>query len=243
MRTLFACFMVLFCMSIAGQELKSHTVQRGETIENIAAKYNVSVADIKKANPNIGDLFYTGLKIKIPTTSVIQPVYFQNNDKNQKPKSRVNQKTNDMSERITSTYEVDYSASTFDDIQLSGSYGLSMTLLPWKIIENLYCGFRFSPFHFNFGLVDSNLSSDLITFGPALGYYFTPTIFLTFPVELTCNIRFEGSDSKTSWGMAFTPSLYLGTNKYGIFVGPMFSFPFVEGGTEISTGFRAGIYF
>ena len=145
-------------------------------------------------------------------------------------------------DRKESVFEVGYAASTFDDVKLSGSYGLSMTMLPWEITDNLYVGFHISPFHFNWGLVDKDLTSDVIKAGPALGYYFTPTIFVTLPVMAVCDVYFQGSDTKTSWGMACAPSLYVGNNKFGVFAGPMFSLPF-EGESKVSTGFRAGIYF
>lgn len=145
-------------------------------------------------------------------------------------------------DRKESTYEIGYAASDFDDVKLSGSYGLSMTMLPWEITDNLYVGFHFSPFYFNFGLVDKNSTSDVIKLGPALGYYFTPTVFVTLPVVAVCDVYFEGSDTKTSWGMSWAPSLYVGNNKFGVFAGPMFSLPF-KGESKVSTGFRAGIYF
>ena len=262
MKKLFICLMVMFAMTVAAQEYKTHTVQRGETISSIAAKYQVSVDDIKNANPHSGGLVYVGMKLKIPvsTISMQMPpaqdtvvnqsstynIYQQPAQQSTSMSQMSNQsanKSNDMDDRKESTIEIDYAATTYDDIKLSGSYGFSMTMLPWKIVDDLYVGIHFTPFHFNFGLVDKELTSDLITLGPALGYYFTPTIFVTLPVELMCYVYFKDSSTKTSWGMACTPSIYLGTKKFGVFAGPMFSFPFVEGGTEISTGFRAGIYF
>lgn len=53
---------------------KTHTVQRGETIESIAQIYNISTAQLLEANPSAKELFYVGLKLDIPeataTTSV-----------------------------------------------------------------------------------------------------------------------------------------------------------------------------
>ena len=145
-------------------------------------------------------------------------------------------------DRKERAFEVGYAASTFDDVKLSGSYGLSMTMLPWKITDNLYVGFHLSPFYFNFGLVDKNLTSDVIKLGPALGYYFTPTIFVTLPLMAVCDVYFQGTDTKTSWAMACAPSLYVGNNKFGVFAGPMLTLPF-EGESKLNTGFRAGFYF
>ncbi len=44
-----------------------HTVMRGESIESIAEKYNVTREALIKANPGLDSLFYMGMKIKIPT--------------------------------------------------------------------------------------------------------------------------------------------------------------------------------
>lgn len=44
----------------------SHTIQRGETLESIAQKYNVSVDAIKKANPNVAEMIFVGMKLTIP---------------------------------------------------------------------------------------------------------------------------------------------------------------------------------
>ena len=140
------------------------------------------------------------------------------------------------------TLEVGYDASTFDDVKRSGSYGLSMTGLPWHLTDKLYVGYHFSPFYFNFGLVDSDYTSDVIKFGPALGYYFKPTIFLALPIVAVCDVYFKGTDTKTAWGMAWAPSLYAGGKKIGVFAGPMFTLGFT-GETKVNVGFRAGIYF
>lgn len=145
-------------------------------------------------------------------------------------------------ERKESVYEIGYTATTFEDVKLSGSYGLSMTMLPWEITDNLYVGFHFSPFHFNWGLTDGDVSSDVIKLGPALGYYITPTIFVSLPVVAMCNVSFQGSESNTTWGMACAPSIYVGSSNFGVFAGPMFSMGF-EGESKINTGFRAGVYF
>lgn len=145
------------------------------------------------------------------------------------------------SERKSSMYEIGYSASSFDDVKFSGSYGFSWTMLPWKVAPQLYAGIHFSPAYFNFGLVDSDYTTDVIKLGPVLGYYFTPKICVMAPLDLMCVVYFEGNDTKTSWGMSLTPSIYIG-NKGGVFLGPQFTIGF-ESGSKFNCGFRAGIYF
>ena len=58
-------FLLCTTTSIAQQKNK-HTVQKGETIESIAKKYNITVANLQEANPDIDILFYVGLKLDIP---------------------------------------------------------------------------------------------------------------------------------------------------------------------------------
>lgn len=64
------CFSLIMCaislMAMAQHQVVTHVVQRGETIESIAKQYNVSVADINKANPNAEGVVYVGMKLQIP---------------------------------------------------------------------------------------------------------------------------------------------------------------------------------
>ena len=52
---------------VVAQEVITHTVERGETLESIAQKYHVTKNEIKKNNPYVEDAFYVGLKLYIPT--------------------------------------------------------------------------------------------------------------------------------------------------------------------------------
>lgn len=144
------------------------------------------------------------------------------------------------SERKTGMYEITYAAGSFEDVKLSGTYGFSWTMLPWKFAPNLYAGIHFSPLNFNYGLSDFNY--DEIRLGPAIGYYFTPKIFVSMPLDVLCDVYFGDNDeTKTAWGMALAPAVYVG-NKAGIFIGPQFTIGF-SGDSKVSCGFRAGIYF
>jgi len=44
----------------------SHVIERGESMEYLVERYNVSVDDIKNCNGSCFDLFYTGMEIRIP---------------------------------------------------------------------------------------------------------------------------------------------------------------------------------
>ena len=67
MKKILVCmFMLLPFTAIMGQQV-SHTVQRGETLESIAKKYNVSVYALTQSNPDAKDVFYVGMKLVIPS--------------------------------------------------------------------------------------------------------------------------------------------------------------------------------
>lgn len=144
------------------------------------------------------------------------------------------------SQRKLSTYEITYVASSFENAKLSGTYGISWSILPWKLAPRLYSGVHFSAPNFNFGLSDFNYSE--IRFGPAVGYYFTPYIFISMPLDVLCDVYVGDNDeTKTAWGLALAPSVYIG-RKGGVFLGPQFSIGF-SGDSKVFCGFRAGVYF
>jgi hypothetical protein len=66
MRCLMIVGMLFVTNFVVAQEVITHTVERGETLESIAQKYHVTKSDIKKNNPYVEDAFYVGLKLYIP---------------------------------------------------------------------------------------------------------------------------------------------------------------------------------
>ena len=95
------------------------------------------------------------------------------------------------SQRKWGFVEVGYFANSFDDVKASGHYGMAWSILPWKIADRFYVGAYASPFNFNFGL--SDFTTDVIKFGPQIGYYFTPQIAVTLPVNVLCEVYFKDS--------------------------------------------------
>ncbi len=65
-KTVLALFLSLLASVCAsGQNMHSYTVQRGESMEAIAAMFNVSIDELKQANLDMEE-FYTGLEISVP---------------------------------------------------------------------------------------------------------------------------------------------------------------------------------
>lgn len=189
---------------------------QSQYIEQVATKNNSNISGVTNNN----------------STDKVRPTQSVNTE--------VAEPTDFESERKSGVYEITYAAGSFEDVKLSGTYGFSWTMLPWEIAPKLYAGIHFSPLNFNYGLSDFNY--DEIRLGPAIGYYFTPKIFISAPLDVLCDVYFgENDETKTAWGMALAPAVYIGS-KAGVFLGPQFTVGF-SGDSKVSCGFRAGIYF
>lgn len=57
------------CAGLMAQSVVTHTVQRGETLESIAAEYGLTEKALLEANPNAKNFFYVGAKLTIPAKS------------------------------------------------------------------------------------------------------------------------------------------------------------------------------
>jgi len=60
--------MIFFSASAIAQTALTHTVKSGESLNDIAQKYNVTVELLKQANPNMGEYFYAGMVLNIPVS-------------------------------------------------------------------------------------------------------------------------------------------------------------------------------
>lgn len=70
MKKIFITFILLFIfLGMSAQTTISHIVRRGETIESIAKKYEVSVEELQQLNPSTKKYLYAGMKLVIPSGS------------------------------------------------------------------------------------------------------------------------------------------------------------------------------
>lgn len=82
MRKLLLTLISLFSFAIAIAQQVTHTIQRGETLESIAKKYNVSVNALKRANPDAEELTYVGMKLVIPKDGITPKETVTNKENN-----------------------------------------------------------------------------------------------------------------------------------------------------------------
>ncbi|HIR72131.1 MAG TPA: LysM peptidoglycan-binding domain-containing protein [Candidatus Coprenecus pullicola] len=261
-----AAWLLIVNVPLSAQAILKHTVDIGETLASIAQRYGTTEARIIELNPDAADFIYVGMELVIPVASPANLTEVMENLADKKDSvafgletalsmslSQTDAISQEVPERLTSSrederksaiFEVMYTAGSFEDVKFSGMYGFGFTMHPWEIAPDLYAGFHFSPLNFNFGLVPEGYESDVVMLGPAIGYYFTPAIFISAPLDVICNVSFGiGRDDKvyTKWGLSLSPSVYIG-RKFGVFLGPVFSISFVKN-AEVVCGFRAGIFF
>ena len=68
-KIIFGVICMLATLTCNAQSTKEHVIERGETIETIADKYGVTIDDITNANPEIKDMFFAGMVIRIPEST------------------------------------------------------------------------------------------------------------------------------------------------------------------------------
>ena len=87
--------MLLSFTALMAQQI-THIIKRGETLESIAQKYNVSVDALKKANPDISELFFVGLKLNIPNAQPMAETVNQNKTEITKAVESTQERNNDV---------------------------------------------------------------------------------------------------------------------------------------------------
>lgn len=65
------CIFFVSCMATAQKDYRTHTVQKKETLSQIAVKYSVSEEAIRELNPNLKRRLKTNTVLVIPTTKVL----------------------------------------------------------------------------------------------------------------------------------------------------------------------------
>lgn len=250
-------------VAMAQSQIITHVVQRGETLESIAKFYNISVA-LNNANPNADGLIYVGMKLAVPvmntaatttttttattpTTEFITlnnsetaPTVTQSYTDTPRTESRSNSYHNTWQRNQTLlTYGLTFFSADFGYVKESGHYGIYLEAL--NLYNSLF-GFSLTLGSFNFGLVDSDSTSDAILWGPNIAYEVVKGLRVAIPIQVMNNITFEEKNdkSKTYWGWAISPRLYYSFGKVTINAGILLCGGF-KSGEDVTCGFTVGI--
>lgn len=252
------------------QDYVSHKIAKGETLYSIAEKYGVTVDDIKKANPKVGNYFYAGLTIQIPNKGTTN-VQHENktsllNHETKSSNLNFNQQTGQSNEKIISstTDPFDFSfwgfeyVAPFEETDKGGYY------FNWQVFYRSGWGVEFG-IGANYGLIDSDFAGTLYRLGIIYGYALSEKILLSTSFGFDGSYHGTGTyiesgysnssanwgghyyeverkgDLKFDWGLSLKPQLIFKTGKIMPHVG--LSFNWSKETKEIETGFVVGIGF
>ncbi len=221
--------------TLTAQSVKTHIVERGETLASIAQKFGVTQAKIIELNPATAQFVYVGMELKIPqqegtqqeivpkvttTPEPSSPLY----DSKLASTSSVGGSENTLSD--FSSFKLHYLAS-FKDFE-HGSYGFGFHLLgmyesPFGVTFNMYS---------NAGLIDVQYATVGTSFGPNVGVNISD--YFAFFAPFTCNLSWAGQgpgkdNLKFGWGLMLQPT---GALRLGSFV--------ISAGLPISFNPKAG---
>lgn len=73
MKRLLLCLLMTLSISVMGQNIVVHVVQKGETLASIAKKYKTTVQEIRAGNPEANADVYPGMRLEIRTSGAAQP--------------------------------------------------------------------------------------------------------------------------------------------------------------------------
>lgn len=79
MKKLFFLLLMVISTTAMAQQF-THSVKAGETLSSIAAQYNVTVDQLRAANPQVSNSFYVGMALNIPGNVAQQPATQTNYD-------------------------------------------------------------------------------------------------------------------------------------------------------------------
>lgn len=66
-RSICSLLLVINIFICIAQNMRTHIVQRGESLENIAEMYGITIAELKQSNEYLNTYFYVGQQLNIPT--------------------------------------------------------------------------------------------------------------------------------------------------------------------------------
>lgn len=259
MKKVLLVFIAMMTMTVAMAQQVTHVIQRGETLESIAQKYQVTVDAIKQANPDTVNMIYVGMKLVVPVNgetikhekTTPPPTRLDNNSAISSQQVIQSVSNNDLSNSSTTTdllfvkhiRHIDY----FNTLKSGdkGLYGVGVDM-----VRGEYNGLGLSLRLFtNVLLEDIDFSHFSVAFGP--NYYFTLENigYVVFPItpyvfmysEIDYNEHgVKNRKDKFGTGILFSPYIALGS-KGGICVGPTWNCDFVTGGS--TWGGYVGIWF
>ena len=215
-----------------------HVVQKGETILQIANRYNISIDILYAENPLLNQKgLQRGMTLRIPVTvgnfKPVETKSYSNTSNSTSFTQNTSVNFNDSKKSSNKqTRSKDYNISDFS------SFGLIYTA-PIDYFEYGMYGFYQEAFsrcgigiawglYANYGLVDSDYANLYGRLGLTYGVALCKNIYISAPI--TCTLGY--SEEEFIWGMNITPKLGFKFGKLNIFGGYDYtSYEFFQEGT------------
>lgn len=237
-RTLTMALVIMFVALPASAETR-HVVERGETLESIAAKYGVTTRQIIELNPDAGTFTYVGMELIIPegtqtpqnspvNTANTQAVpdtpsttaytstqsYAPSQTANSHPVmtgSGAEHTVFDMTASLNWVYCVTGSGG---DFKSRSCYGVTIEGAS-KITDSLGAGLFFSGYA-NYGLMDSSSAGVQFALGPTGVLSLNSSHTLGFHLPLCVGV---GYVEKTNWSFITSPHFSALFNRTSVSLG------------------------
>ncbi|MBQ8455718.1 MAG: LysM peptidoglycan-binding domain-containing protein [Bacteroidaceae bacterium] len=247
------------CTSIClAQEIKTHVIGRGETPESVAKKYDVTLEELVKANPELAKTYYVGMKLNIPTssetTSVPKAAKAFLMSKPKKANAGVSDSENAT---ITPTYSEQDSIQgqkkvntrrVLDDY----SYFAFNYSAPFKAANSGVVGIMGNRFglgkslfgiSFQVGAWFKGGYGTRYGIGPNFCYPLSEHVFVFVPLQADLYVSFGRKKEKDKWsfGLELLPSLGVKCKK--VFVSGGLWFGWTTGSDTVTPGFNVSLGF
>lgn len=141
------CAIMLFhVMSVSGQTVKKHIVDRGETLASIASLYGVTQEEIIQLNPDAARFVYVGMELSIPERREIPATTFtaeENKSQKQIPQTEAQIKDSTFpASKLKFCFEIGY--GFLDDGGMGGSaFAYEITMgANYYFLDKAYAGAR-----------------------------------------------------------------------------------------------------
>ncbi len=222
-------FLNVLCVS--AQEVKEHRIERGETLETIAQKYNTTEDELKKLNPNAARLVYVGMILKVPVnkanlTPTVEntPTDYITNDSENIILSKIERK--DVLENFCGyMFQSSFENEAYKyggNIVMKGDFMIGKS--GWGVEFSYGMGVLWKP---KFELANNFLA----TLGPVYGTRMSSAVDLHVPVKLLCVYNTDD----IVWGCRISPTLLIGKGHLKFVLGA-----YVDMMSETSFGFTVG---
>ena len=188
MKRFFIIMIVAMSMTTTmAQEVVEHVLQRGETIESVAKKYGVSVADLQEVNPDIANMTYVGMKIKIPQKKHVESTESEDNSISVESSNNLTTGIETIATNTeTTTIVQDTEPVIVSDGLLSSAGDFSVLLRPKDKVYGLYYGNQLNKnlyMGYGYSMAFTDHGSSNFFFGIGWG-----NKYVTGPILLQANI-------------------------------------------------------